>query len=584
MSKRKKKKLTGTKIGAELLISVFCSLCVSGILFMNLYFVSNWAADKYSSTQYAAKKLSEFQGYVDSNRIFSSDFSTLTAWINKNDIKFMHIYRGDTLIFNSDDPVDDSYSYDERERDYYWDNRTITFIEEIQYVKKETAIEDSGEVSAKNDTGIGTGAEDTVTNPEDFTEPDSDKNQTTDKPSQKNEPDEPEWIGDGQSAAQQNGISATDHQDSTASDGIDIQDVFPGGSIDDATEGSKEEIIYSYDDIYDEVITYEPLNVFIAVGTDMRLLIILIIISVLICLIIFALLILRFIRNRVMYLTQLSAEVGEIESGMLEKSVTVKGNDEITDLAKNVDDMRISLVERLQSEKEAYDANRELITAMSHDLRTPLSALIGYLEIVNSGVYSSDEQKLVYIRKSIEKAYQLKTMSDKLFDYFTVFKDDASEDLNIEIYDGHELLSQIVSEQTYMLEEKGYTIAFEEFDTDGENKKYELSLDSGALLRVFDNIFSNILKYANKKEPIRIVFEHDENLVKVSVTNRINTMSVKVASTKIGLKSCRRLMSRMGGALKTHTDGKQYTITLILRKYNSQIQEGNTTEFETAES
>lgn len=529
VKKLPKKRLFGTSIGVKLLACVFCSLCLSIALFFGLYFVSSWAVEKYSSTMYASNKLSEFQSYVERSRLTVDDFSRLTSWINKNDIKFMHIYRGTERIFNSDDPVDDSYVYDEREQDYYWDNRGINFIKSIEYVrKKPTAVD--GTKSTDSASDIDPTGSDQATLP---TEPLTD-------PSDLPQPDT------------QIGLE-------------DLPYPLPGASV---LFSDREEEVLPFDELYDEHVTYEMLNVFIAVGTDMRLMMLFIISAAFVSLIVFALLILRFSRSRVMYMIDLSHEVAQIEAGMIDKSVTVKGRDEIATLAQNVDDMRLSLVERLQSEKEAHDANRELITAMSHDLRTPLSALIGYLEIINSGVYSSEEQKQIYLQKTLEKSYQIKAMSDKLFDYFTVFKNDKADALTMEEYDGHALLTQMIGEQTYMLEEKGFQIVFEGLSPDGDDlpEPYRLILDSEALLRVFDNIYSNILKYADPSEPVKISLQTDGADVRVTVSNRIARVAGKVASTRIGLKSCRRLMMLMGGSFRTESDGKNYSVVLQLKK------------------
>ena len=67
-------------------------------------------------------------------------------------------------------------------------------------------------------------------------------------------------------------------------------------------------------------------------------------------------------------------------------------NDEIGRLAESVDAMRDSIVDRLNSEKKAWDANTQLITAMSHDIRTPLTSLIGYLDIIGTGKYKLNYQ------------------------------------------------------------------------------------------------------------------------------------------------------------------------------------------------
>ncbi|MCI8332292.1 MAG: GHKL domain-containing protein [Clostridiales bacterium] len=529
----------------KLLTAVFCSLCISLLLFWILYLVSSQVVDKYSSTQYAQRKLSEFEEYVEHKGVVSSDFSTLTSWINRNDLKFMHIYRGDQLIFNSDDPIDDSYSYDERERDYYWDSRVIRFIERKEQVKiNQPTTQDSSDQPGADSTDItdSAGTDDMGVDSTDDTdmakEPDTDE----DVDSTSNASTEPSSAFPTDEAAKQQDIDGTEALGNSST---------PANLKDN-----------TYERIY-----YEDLNVFIAVGTDVRLLLILLIISVILSLIVFSLLVLRFVRNTIMYLSQIADEVAEIEGGQFEKSVTVKGKDEISYLAQNVDDMRISLIERLQAEKEAYDANQELITAMSHDLRTPLSALIGYLEIINAGVYSSEAQKEQYIQKSVEKAYQLKNMSDKLFDYFTVFKNDAPESLHMECFDGRALLEQMIAEQVYMLEERGYKVSSEKEALEAQDDSFSLCIDSDALLRVFDNICSNLLKYADKKEPIQVAIDHDDPFIRIMIKNRINKTAVKVASTKIGLKSCRRLLSRMEGQLRIKTEGNYYTVTVMLKKH-----------------
>ena len=66
-------------------------------------------------------------------------------------------------------------------------------------------------------------------------------------------------------------------------------------------------------------------------------------------------------------------------------------------------------------------ANSELVTAMSHDLRTPLTSLLAYLELMERGKYENQEQLAYFIRRSLEKTMQIKSMADKLFEYFFVY-------------------------------------------------------------------------------------------------------------------------------------------------------------------
>ena len=105
--------------------------------------------------------------------------------------------------------------------------------------------------------------------------------------------------------------------------------------------------------------------------------------------------------------------------------------------------MRLSIIQKHQREKEAWDANSQLVTSMSHDIRTPLTSMIGYLDIIKSEKYQSAEELERYISSCREKAFQLKELSDKLFQYFLVFNSGENEK-HLEVFDANVLLTQIL--------------------------------------------------------------------------------------------------------------------------------------------
>ena len=94
-------------------------------------------------------------------------------------------------------------------------------------------------------------------------------------------------------------------------------------------------------------------------------------------------------------------------------------NNELSALGRNVEQMRSSMIESLEKEKQAIDANTELITSMSHDIRTPLTVLMGYLDIMKSS--TDDAVMQDYIRASEVTCMRLKALSDDMFGYFLVF-------------------------------------------------------------------------------------------------------------------------------------------------------------------
>ena len=93
----------------------------------------------------------------------------------------------------------------------------------------------------------------------------------------------------------------------------------------------------------------------------------------------------------------LASEVQQVSDGKLDYEIHSFHNDEIGTLSTSVDNMRNSIIQKHQNEKEAWEANTQLITAMSHDIRTPLTSMIGYLDIIEGKKYKSQEELDKYI-------------------------------------------------------------------------------------------------------------------------------------------------------------------------------------------
>ena len=278
-------------------------------------------------------------------------------------------------------------------------------------------------------------------------------------------------------------------------------------------------------------------------------------------------------------IARLSAEVEEVTSGNLAANIQGTANDEIGRLANNVHSMRNYIIKRLQSEKEAWDKNSELITAMSHDIRTPLTSLIGYLDIIESEKYQSKDEEKRYIEACREKAFQLKDLSDKLFQYFLVFGSKGAEK-NTELYDASILLQQIISEHSAELINYGFNI-----DLDYRiPEELEIEADISGLRRLFDNIFSNIMKYAEKTSAIRISvgLDEEERSIRISMINSVRKESRQVESNKIGLKTCDKICTDMGGSFSYQDEGQLFTVKLSIPVYKQKTGGGLQTAEELA--
>lgn len=125
-----------------------------------------------------------------------------------------------------------------------------------------------------------------------------------------------------------------------------------------------------------------------------------------------------FIRKKVSYINTLEQEIRVLEGGDLNYAITVKGNDELASLAQEIDEMRRAFISREQYADRMRAASSELMTGISHDLRTPLTALIGYLEVLEGEDAPAGQKS--FLQKCKSRAFQIKSLIDNLFEYFFV--------------------------------------------------------------------------------------------------------------------------------------------------------------------
>lgn len=272
----------------------------------------------------------------------------------------------------------------------------------------------------------------------------------------------------------------------------------------------------------------------------------------------FIILMLFLIKRKTSYIEMLESEIKILEGGNLTYQVTIKGNDELSSLAQSINEMRKSFIEKLDRENMARLANSDLVTAMSHDLRTPLTALVGYLDIIEYKKYKTDENLRQYIHNSREKAYQIKDLSDKLFEYFIVFNTDEN-DLEMESFDGIQLIEQLIEEQAIILQNNGFVL---ELNSSCTSFNIEVSLIS--IRRVFDNIFSNIIKYADKSKPVRLESYIRNRLLFLNFKNKINIDLKTANSTGIGMKTCEKLIEKHKGKVSFIRTEDSYSVQISL--------------------
>ena len=265
-----------------------------------------------------------------------------------------------------------------------------------------------------------------------------------------------------------------------------------------------------------------------------------------------------YVRRLTRRVIRLSREADVIGDGDLEAPITMQGVDELSQLAQEVDSMRHSVIARMSGERKAWEANSELITAISHDIRTPMTALIGYLDLLNEDGCRDAERSARFAASAYQKAMELKDLTDELFRYFLVFGR-AQVEMNKEELDGGLLLEQLLGEAQFDLSDTGFTIQRQVFE--GECGIYA---DPLYLKRVLDNLVSNLKKYADKSQPVVILTQLQDGILSVCISNTVRRDLNLVESTKIGLRTCEKIMQAMDGSFSVQKDENHFAATFSL--------------------
>lgn len=177
-----------------------------------------------------------------------------------------------------------------------------------------------------------------------------------------------------------------------------------------------------------------------------------------------------------------------IKSGNLNRRVLVRENDMTKQICYDINEIAMSSQSRLIQQKQSEQAYKRLMTSLSHDVKTPLASLVGYLEAVESKMVTGAEQE-EYIRVAAEKAHHLKEFVTVLFEWVKL---DAGEQIfHFELCDLNELSRNIMADWVPLLESHDLTYEIEIPETE-----YMTRVDSTAYTRILNNLLQNILTHS----------------------------------------------------------------------------------------
>jgi signal transduction histidine kinase len=218
-------------------------------------------------------------------------------------------------------------------------------------------------------------------------------------------------------------------------------------------------------------------------------------------------------RYRNYELRHILSDLHYIAQGNFEHRIPPSNDKSLQEFTDSIHVLVDSTVEAMEEERRIEQTKDELITNVSHDIRTPLTSIIGYLGLVEDGRYVSHEEALGYIKTAYKKSRQMKVLVDDLFEYTTVRQHDTP--LNIIRFDMLQLLEQLVIDFQIHAEAEDM-----EIEIVSREEKLLMDGDSEKLVRVFNNLITNALKYGKDGKKIIIeVNAPNQKTAQVTVKN-----------------------------------------------------------------
>jgi len=222
--------------------------------------------------------------------------------------------------------------------------------------------------------------------------------------------------------------------------------------------------------------------------------------------------------KKMKYIEIISIGLLEISKGNLDYRIKKYGSDELGILADNINYMAEELKTKIESERSAEKTKNDLITNVSHDLRTPLTSIKGYLELIKNKKYTQESQLDQYANISFNQAEKLELLINDLFEYTKLANNAVVfEKQNIAL---NELLDQLIEELVPICENANVTISKEFI-----KEKAIVNVDPNKVARVFENLLINAIRYSVKPSDIRVILTVNNGFSLVSILNKCEKIS-----------------------------------------------------------
>ena len=254
-------------------------------------------------------------------------------------------------------------------------------------------------------------------------------------------------------------------------------------------------------------------------------------------------------------ITEMTDALMDVKSGNGNRRILSVANELVAPLAYEINEIVVSYERRLSIVRQTDETNRQLMTSLSHDVRTPLTTLIGYLDAAHKGMVTGKDRD-DYIGIARRKAHDLKEYIDILFDWFKLNSNEFA--LEIQSVEAAELTRNILIDWIPIFEDKqiGY-------DIDIPEQPVRVKMDMDSYMRIINNLIQNVITHSHA-DKIKIMLSKKENNMELLLAD--NGMGIEKEDLKhiferlykcdkgrsekgsgLGLSIVHQLVEKMGG-------------------------------------
>ena len=202
--------------------------------------------------------------------------------------------------------------------------------------------------------------------------------------------------------------------------------------------------------------------------------------------------------------------LADIKNGNLNRRILVADDDRLKQICYDINGIAVENQTRLIRQKQSEQAYKRLMTSLSHDVKTPLSSLVGYLEAVETGLVTGAE-KDNYIGVANEKARHLQHFVETLFEWVKL--DSGEQVFHFEPHDLNELTRELAADWVPVLEGRQIT-----YDIIIPESEYSIRLDAAAYTRIVNNLLQNVLAHSGGSH-LRIEVTEDKTTARLVVAD-----------------------------------------------------------------